>query len=212
MEGRFRDNSQDFFSIPANDEFPDEDVRNVIIVGNDDSSSVCDGNRTEISNYDHSKMDSEQFDHNYSLASSSSYGNVGPIRNRRTNVNCKRRNAKQTRSLDIHSEIKPTAVDACPKMFVHQPAAVNPMNMSKYLEQTIQLEKTNRKYRRQYQNTNSLTGKHGMFCAKCRMRFFYPTSQLHKYIEWMENVSSDDLPLPYFTCKICGFSTQLNVA
>ncbi|KAI1705700.1 hypothetical protein DdX_13494 [Ditylenchus destructor] len=210
MEGRFVDNNQDSFSISDNDEFPHEGVQRVIIVENDDSSNVSDGNRDEISNFGLSKIDSEQFDHNYSLASSSSY--VDPIHNRKANVNLKRRNAKQTRSLGIHSEVKPTAVNACPKIFVQQPAAVNPMNMSKYLEQTFQLEKTNRKYRRQYQNTNSLTGKHGMFCAKCRMRFFYPTSQLHKYIEWVENDSSNDLPLPYFTCKICGFSTQLNVA
>lgn len=44
--------------------------------------------RDEISNFGLSKIDSEQFDHNYSLASSSSY--VDPIHNRKANVNLKR--------------------------------------------------------------------------------------------------------------------------
>lgn len=53
-----------------------------------------------------------------------------------------------------------------------------------------------------------------MFCASCRMRYFYPTSLAHKYVRWVFALGEDGVegvgePEPYFACKVCGFHTLL---
>lgn len=80
------------------------------------------------------------------------------------------------------------------------------------------LHHTNRKYRRQRQSLRALAGKESVYCEMCRMRFFYPANQLHRYIRWIrlsgggndgEPETDEETELPFFECRICGCNSPI---